>query len=156
MFVEFKTKQGKRIAYGVSSILFVGEWISKVSVKSNDKTQQRLPDRYGNHFEKISKSKTSIMLSDGTFQEAPEEYENVSEKVIKALSFVLHPKDCFIELKTRKKERALCYIPNIFSVLEMDEGISIVYKDGIEQEYGVNYERFMYRISKHYKIQEEK
>ena len=154
MFVEFKNKQGKRISYHVNSILFVGECIVKVSVKS--KSLQRLPDRYGNNFEKVEKLKTSVALRDGRFQESPEEYSVISDKVKEALKFEILPKDSFIELKTRKKEPALCNILNFFSILETEDGVSIIYNDGIEQEYLIDYERLMYRIAKRYKIQEKK
>lgn len=118
MFVEFTTKQGKHISYNTNVILFIGE-------------RQR---------------KTSIVFQDATFHEASEDYEDVCDKIEKAKKFILPVKESFIEMKTRKDERVFCYISRFFSILETDYGVSVVYIDGVEQEYPVNYKRFMKSI----------
>ena len=131
MFYEFVNKKGNHVAFNVNSVLFVGE-------RMTANGEVRL----------------SVCFQDGSFQEFTEKYDVFTRELTKRLDVVLLPKNSFILFETRKEERILVQIPLILSLLETDMGVSIIFKDGTEQELPIPYEKVMRRIENHFEIQE--
>ena len=117
MFIEFETKDDKRIFYNVNNVVFVGEMADKVS----------------------------IMFDDGTHAIYPDEYMNVAKKFIE-LSKIVVDSSMYVQFTTRKDERIAFPIKRIFYALEEEDGTAIMFNDGTRIEITEEIEMVIKRI----------
>ena len=126
MFIEFQTKDDKRISYNVEKIVFVGEMNEDVSV----------------------------MFIDGTHVIFPDEYVSTVKNLIKLSREI--PVSCvFAQFKTKKEERIAFPLGRVFFILEETNDTTIImFDDGTRIIVIDDYEIVINRIKDKLKLVE--